>query len=435
MGYCWAVGCNHHNQREKCKFFTLPKDTKTRNKWLKLLRRSDQPGRGCVVCSCHFKNGLRINGPELQEHLKKAFNNDFPPPSKKIQSIKKITIPSIPIDMPSCETNTQNALDVDRDMKSKVDENSEIEILNLNKKIDLNLDSKSVSVLPTQSIQSVTVLETENYFLKNENEKLKSKLYKLSVAFSYETICNSDELVNLYTGLPNSAVFNSLFEMFKDVNLNYFLGWNVKTISPQDQLLLTLMKLRNKNKLCLPNAFSSFTNCRIIIDCTEFPTDVTRKSMVIQKSTYSNYKHYHTLKALIGVAPNGIVTFCSNLFPGSTSDKILTLHSGLLAQLEEGDLVLADKGFLIRDILPNGVHLNIPPFLDTPQFTKEQIYLTETIARARIHVERAIRRIKCYRILNHIPTLLLPHSDCIFKVVSALTNLKFPLIKEIQDKM
>lgn len=38
MGYCWAVGCNHHNQREKCKFFTLPKDTKSRNRWLKLLK-------------------------------------------------------------------------------------------------------------------------------------------------------------------------------------------------------------------------------------------------------------------------------------------------------------------------------------------------------------------------------------------------------------
>jgi len=40
-----------------------------------------------------------------------------------------------------------------------------------------------------------------------------------------------------------------------------------------------------------------------------------------------------------------------------------------------------------------------------------------------------------FTILNHIPTLLLPHSDCIFKVVSSLTNLKFPLFKENQDKM
>lgn len=120
----------------------------------------------------------------MQEHLKKAFNNDFPPPSKKIQSTKKVTIPSIPIDMPSSETNTQNALDVDRyqcntlcylfkdinciilyydiivlwsrDIKSKVDEISEIEILNLNKKIDLNLDSKLVFLLLDLSILKLT---------------------------------------------------------------------------------------------------------------------------------------------------------------------------------------------------------------------------------------------------------------------------------------
>ncbi|CAI6375717.1 unnamed protein product [Macrosiphum euphorbiae] len=94
MGYCWAVGCNHHNQREKCKFFTLPKDLKSRNRWLKLLKRSEQPGRECVVCSYHFKNGHRINGPELQDHLKKAFDNEFPqPPQKRRNQItKKVTI-------------------------------------------------------------------------------------------------------------------------------------------------------------------------------------------------------------------------------------------------------------------------------------------------------------------------------------------------------
>jgi len=59
-------------------------------------------------------------------------------------------------------------------------------------------------------------------------------------------------------------------------------------------------------------------------------------------------------------------------------------------------LVIADKGFLIRDILPNNVQLNVPLFLYTAQFRPEQVMLIETIAKARIHVERAIQRIKCY---------------------------------------
>jgi len=62
----------------------------------------------------------------------------------------------------------------------------------------------------------------------------------------------------------------------------------------------------------------------------------------------------------LGISPNGAVTFVSSLFPGSTSDKIITLKSGLLDQLVPGDLILADRGFLIRDIiLPPGVSLNI----------------------------------------------------------------------------
>ncbi|KAJ3655790.1 hypothetical protein Zmor_014903 [Zophobas morio] len=81
---------------------------------------------------------------------------------------------------------------------------------------------------------------------------------------------------------------------------------------------------------------------------------------------------------------------------------------------EVGDMILADKGFLIKDILPAGVDLNLPPFLTTAQFTPEQAVQTRTIARARIHVERAIRRIKCWKIL---PGLL-----CLESVAIATTT-------------
>lgn len=60
---------------------------------------------------------------------------------------------------------------------------------------------------------------------------------------------------------------------------------------------------------------------------------------------------------------------------------------------------------------------------------------TEAIAKARIHVERAIQRIKCYSILNFIPSKMLKQTEQIFKVIAALTNLQHPLIQEVQDKM
>lgn len=157
--------------------------------------------------------------------------------------------------------------------------------------------------------------------------------------------------------------------------------------------------------------------------------------MNIQRDTYSSYKHRNTWKVLVGIAPNGVVTFVSSLFPGSMSDKVITLKSGLLEQLVQGDLILADKGLLIRDILPPGVSLNLPPFLDTPQFTPDQVLQTEVIAKARIHIERAIQRIKHFTILNFIPSTMLKQGEQIFQVVAALTNLLHPLIHEIENKI
>lgn len=57
---------------------------------------------------------------------------------------------------------------------------------------------------------------------------------------------------------------------------------------------------------------------------------------------------------------------------------------------------------------------------------------TLTIARARVHVERAINRIKGYSILEFIPPKLLPYSLIIFQVCGALSNFQYPLIKEVE---
>jgi len=331
-----------------------------------------------------------------------------------------------------------------------------------------------------QNVNSSIVVDAENYFLQKDNEELKLKLNNLSIAFTYENLSQNDDLINSYTGLPSNAVFMALYNLVKNVELNYYLKWTVETISKPDQILMTLIKLRHnfphfdlsvrfkcskstvsniiitwinilhntlfskfmkempsrfKNKACLPNAFKLFPNCRVIIDCTEIYTSVSRQSMNIQWDTYSSYKHRNTWKVLIGIAPNGVVTFVSSLYPGSTSDKIITLKSGILEQLIPGDVVMADKGFLIGDILPPEVSLNIPPFLDTPQFTPQQIIQTESIAKARIHIERAIQRIKCYKILDFIPFTMLKQAEYIFKVVAALTNLHRPLLQEVRESM
>lgn len=68
------------------------------------------------------------------------------------------------------------------------------------------------------------------------------------------------------------------------------------------------------------------------------------------------------MKALVGISPTSYFTFVSKLWTGNVSDRHNTEKSGLLDKLEEGDSVMADKGFDIRDLLTRKkVALNIPP--------------------------------------------------------------------------
>ena len=65
---------------------------------------------------------------------------------------------------------------------------------------------------------------------------------------------------------------------------------------------------------------------------------------------------------------------------------------------------MADRGFVINDLLePIGCTLNIPPFLSNQgQFSEDQVKEIKEIANLRIHVERAISRIKTFKILQSV---------------------------------
>ena len=105
------------------------------------------------------------------------------------------------------------------------------------------------------------------------------------------------------------------------------------------------------------------------------------------------------------------------------SDRHITVSSGLLRHLKHGDLVLADRGFdIVDDLAMVGASLAILPF------TRGKLQLCNV----RIHVERAIGRMKTYKILNStLPIRLIKQdheTECttIVKIVfvcAALCNL------------
>ena len=64
---------------------------------------------------------------------------------------------------------------------------------------------------------------------------------------------------------------------------------------------------------------------------------------------------------------------------------------------------MADKRFTVEDLLPLGVSLNIPPFLDSKrQMSPQEVVETQSIASLRIHVERGIHKIKNFHIWDSI---------------------------------
>ncbi|KAK6173840.1 hypothetical protein SNE40_017236 [Patella caerulea] len=131
------------------------------------------------------------------------------------------------------------------------------------------------------------------------------------------------------------------------------------------------------------------------------------------------------MKDLLGITPNGMISFISSLYTGSISDEEITRLSGIIGLLDVGDDVMIDKGFLIQDLLTTkGAKIVIPPFLrQRDQFTKELVKETKEIARLRIHVERAIRCCKEYHIFDSVIPLTTTGSiDQIWTVCCLLTN-------------
>ena len=96
---------------------------------------------------------------------------------------------------------------------------------------------------------------------------------------------------------------------------------------------------------------------------------------------------------------------------------------------------MADTGFEIEEDLPPDVFLNIPPFLgDQQQFSEEDEIKTRRIAKQRIHVERAIQRIKSFRILKHdLPISMAADLNKIWVICSYLTLFFRPLIQEHEE--
>ena len=118
---------------------------------------------------------------------------------------------------------------------------------------------------------------------------------------------------------------------------------------------------RNIIRQNLPTMFRKYyLRCVVIIDCAVFiqmPSSLDNAAM-----SWSDYKHHSTMKYLVGITPNGAISYVSDCYGGRASDRFIVKYCGFLSKLRPGDQVMADLGFKISDALAfYQCSLAIPP--------------------------------------------------------------------------
>ncbi|KAG7256462.1 hypothetical protein CRUP_006631 [Coryphaenoides rupestris] len=230
--------------------------------------------------------------------------------------------------------------------------------------------------------EALSVLQTENLALRESLEKM---------SLSESSLKNDPEKVCFYTGLPNYYVLETAPHMddtktpsktsarlskfqqllltlvrlrldLRNQDLAYRFGVRVGTVTRAvrravDVMSSTLVPTavfwpsRTELRKNLPTAVSAVhPDCAVIIDFFTVsleqppPLPVSHGDGPQRAGLGGN-----TLKYLIGVAPQGVVTFVSGGVAGNVGDKTLVEGCGFLCKLLPGDVVLASRGLDIGE--------------------------------------------------------------------------------------
>ena len=224
-----------------------------------------------------------------------------------------------------------------------------------------------------------------------------------------------------------------LFDIAPGTASRIFITW-VLFLEKELSFLLSFPTVAELNDIYIPASLSGIKNLRGIIDCTEFYIEKPGR-ISSQRSTFSSYKSRNTFKLFISMSPVPHINFVSNLYSGSISDKEITKQCGFIEQLNPGDVIMADKGFNVQDLLAlKHVRLLAPPLMGKGKVSSKATTMTRRIARVRVHVERMIRKLKCFQLIRGvIPLTLKPYASCIIRVCACLVNLSPAIIDDRKD--
>jgi hypothetical protein len=153
---------------------------------------------------------------------------------------------------------------------------------------------------------------------------------------------------------PSIVMLADLFDIAPGTASRIFITW-ILFLEKELSFLLSFPTLAELEDIDCPGSMRQVENLRAIIDCTEFHIEKPFR-ISSQRTTYSSYKSRNTFKLFISISPVPHINFVSNLYSGSISEKELTKQCGFLELLNPGDVIMADKGFNVQDILALSPH-------------------------------------------------------------------------------
>ena len=178
-----------------------------------------------------------------------------------------------------------------------------------------------------------------------------------------------------------------------------------------------------------------FPKTRVILDGTEIPIQKPKASGP-QRETFSSYKNKNTLKVIVGCTPRGAISYISDAYGGSASDRQIIERSSLCTQqgkFDSKDSIMADRGIMVQDLFINkDVHVNTPTMLKgKSQLEPEEVHRDRKVASKRIHVERVIGLAKTFKILKRdLNSNLVTLGNRIIHVCFYLCNFRQCIVKK-----
>ena len=483
---CCVPGClNNLRNSPELQYYRIPKDSGLRKQYVHLIRNKTLKidCDNTRICSEHFDGGKKTSRQQLPSlfpwtKAKKGRRLLYRKSSVQ-QEVQERSEATLPTTMETATETTTTATNIPGDVTME-----EEKLSSCIESRELPTSSTKKPVFVDQGTQTETeedernskILELHKTIERLSWELKQLKFQQKESKFNIETYKENSNDVAFYTGFQDYETLMLCYSIVEEPakKTNYDdatkkLG-RPKKLTNFEEFILVLMKLRlglfnrdlthrfQVSESTVSLIFRTWTrllrselepliilpprsalrhhlpplfkqNSPLIIDCTEFEME-RPSSLDNQSACYSQYKSRTTMKALIGITPSGATAFVSELYPGSISDKEIVKRSGLLEVLQPGDEIMADKGFLIQDELVSvGATLVMLKFLkNRKQFTKEEAEHNKKVACLRVHVERCMKRIKNWHILDRkIPISLAPVSCGIIFVLAAFTNFLPPL--------